>query len=203
LTVAVVATTRALQVVVHVGEPLFSDTLTAALSRRGIPSRAGILGRIPADTTVMVVDAATVDEAALRSACVGLDVAIVLLGEQNLATRQLARRLDAAACIGLDVSLRLLADIILDVAAGNAVRPGSMAATPPASLDGLTPREADVLRLLAAGHDNDTIARNLSISPHTVRTHVQRIMGKFRVGSRFAAVSEARTRGLLTATFDS
>ena len=60
---------------------------------------------------------------------------------------------------------------------------------PPASGDthGLTPRELEVLRLVAAGTSNREIAAALVISEHTVARHVQNIFGKLGVSSRAAA----------------
>ena len=55
----------------------------------------------------------------------------------------------------------------------------------------LTPRELEVLRLLAEGHDQDDIAEQLVISPKTVSTHIQRILGKLEVRSRAQAVALA------------
>jgi DNA-binding CsgD family transcriptional regulator len=56
----------------------------------------------------------------------------------------------------------------------------------------LTPRQNGLLRLLAAGHTNSQIARQLGISEGTVRTHLENIYEKLHVSSRTAAV----TRGL-------
>jgi DNA-binding NarL/FixJ family response regulator len=61
---------------------------------------------------------------------------------------------------------------------------------------GLTPREAEVLRLLAAGHSNPEIAEALFISRATVRTHVGNILGKLGVGSRTRAADVAHRQGL-------
>jgi DNA-binding NarL/FixJ family response regulator len=55
----------------------------------------------------------------------------------------------------------------------------------------LTRRESEVLRLLAHGLDQETIARELQISPATVGTHIQRILTKLRVHSRAQAVALA------------
>ena len=52
---------------------------------------------------------------------------------------------------------------------------------------GLTPRELEVLRLVAAGKSNREIASTLVISEHTVARHVQNIFAKLRVSSRTAA----------------
>ncbi|MBY5973637.1 response regulator transcription factor [Ferrimonas balearica] len=51
----------------------------------------------------------------------------------------------------------------------------------------LTPREQEVLRLVAAGRPNKVIARDLSVSAHTVKLHIHRIMGKLGVSNRTEA----------------
>jgi ATP/maltotriose-dependent transcriptional regulator MalT len=56
---------------------------------------------------------------------------------------------------------------------------------------GLSPRELEVLRLLAVGKSNRQIAAALVISEHTVARHVQNIFGKLRVSSRAAATAFA------------
>jgi DNA-binding CsgD family transcriptional regulator len=55
----------------------------------------------------------------------------------------------------------------------------------------LTPRQKDLLRLLAAGHTNAQIARRLGISEGTVRTHLENIYERLNVSSRTAAVTRA------------
>ena len=61
----------------------------------------------------------------------------------------------------------------------------------------LTTRETDVLRLLAVGQCNKTIARELEISSSTVKSHVQAILRKLSAASRTEAISLADRRGLL------
>jgi two-component system, OmpR family, response regulator len=62
---------------------------------------------------------------------------------------------------------------------------------------GLTKRELEILRLLAGGHQQREIASALVISPKTVATHIERIMGKLRVHSRAQAVAAAYRHGLV------
>ena len=62
---------------------------------------------------------------------------------------------------------------------------------------GLTPREQEVLRLVAEGLPNKSIADHLSISEHTVKFHVNAIMGKLGAQSRTEAVTRATRLGLL------
>jgi NarL family two-component system response regulator LiaR len=65
------------------------------------------------------------------------------------------------------------------------------------ALDQLTERETDVLRLLAQGQSNQEIARNLSISATTVRSHVSTILMKLDVSNRTQAVLVAQERHLV------
>ena len=65
------------------------------------------------------------------------------------------------------------------------------------SVETLTPREMDVLRLLAQGQQNKEIAAELSISQRTVKFHVSSIMGKLGAGNRTEAVAIAAQQGLV------
>jgi two-component system response regulator DesR len=56
---------------------------------------------------------------------------------------------------------------------------------------GLTPRERDVLRLLADGHSNESIGRELFISPDTARTQLGTAMAKLGASTRTQAVARA------------
>ncbi|MCS4294620.1 DNA-binding NarL/FixJ family response regulator [Comamonas sp. BIGb0152] len=62
---------------------------------------------------------------------------------------------------------------------------------------GLTPREAEILRLVADGMSNREIADEVHLSRHTVESHVKRIYRKLAVSSRMMAVREARARGMI------
>lgn len=73
-----------------------------------------------------------------------------------------------------------------------AVADGSDAALP----DGLTPREAEVLRLIADGLSNAEIAERLVVSRATVKSHVNRVFAKAGVRDRAQAVAYAYRNGL-------
>jgi DNA-binding NarL/FixJ family response regulator len=60
-----------------------------------------------------------------------------------------------------------------------------------------TPRELDVLRLLAEGHDTITLASRLGIAPHTVEWHVRHVIEKLGVHSKLQAVIAAARLGLI------
>jgi LuxR family maltose regulon positive regulatory protein len=68
----------------------------------------------------------------------------------------------------------------------------------PGLVEPLTPREMEVLRLLAAGASNQTIAERLVITVRTVKKHTGNIYGKLGAGSRTQAVARARELGLLS-----
>jgi two-component system, NarL family, nitrate/nitrite response regulator NarL len=61
----------------------------------------------------------------------------------------------------------------------------------------LTPRELQILQLLAEGNDPKTIAERLVISPKTVASHLQRVMAKLGVHSRVHAVARAYEVGMI------
>jgi len=75
----------------------------------------------------------------------------------------------------------------------------SLLSTRAASRDAplLTPREAEVLSLMAEGLSNKLIADRLKISDHTVKFHVNAILGKLDAETRTEAVVSAARRGLL------
>jgi len=68
-----------------------------------------------------------------------------------------------------------------------------------ATLDGLTPREYEVLTLLADGASNIEIADKFSISPKTVARHRENIMGKLNLHSRAELVKYAIRKGIIQA----
>ncbi|MDE3130164.1 MAG: helix-turn-helix transcriptional regulator, partial [Acidobacteriota bacterium] len=79
-----------------------------------------------------------------------------------------------------------------DAAAG-----GRASRMPPAALpDELTPREAEVLSLIARGLSNREIAAELFVSEATVKTHINHVFAKIDARDRAQAVHYAYTHGL-------
>jgi two-component system response regulator NreC len=77
---------------------------------------------------------------------------------------------------------------------------GAILAQPPpprGPVDELSPREREVLRLLALGYTNQEIARELVVSVRTVESHRSHVMTKLRAGSRAEMVRHALNAGLL------
>lgn len=66
-----------------------------------------------------------------------------------------------------------------------------------APADELSPREVDILRLVARGLGDAQIAHRLFLSPHTVHRHIANIRTKLRVPSRAAAVAYATRHSML------
>lgn len=62
---------------------------------------------------------------------------------------------------------------------------------------GISPRELEVLQALAAGLANKEIARQLAVSPNTVKTHVARLFEKLGAQRRTEAIRKARELGLV------
>ncbi|GAA2270742.1 MULTISPECIES: LuxR C-terminal-related transcriptional regulator [Kitasatospora] len=136
--------------------------------------------------------------------------AIVLATEDD--TGRAVRALQAGACgwVAKDSSLPRLMAVIRGVLRGETH-------LPPALLTGvvreltsarrdrteserlvetLTPREEEVLRCMVAGLGRQAVAERLYLSPHTVRTHMQNVLGKLGVHSTLAAVAVARRAGV-------
>ena len=62
---------------------------------------------------------------------------------------------------------------------------------------GLSRRECEILELLATGQSNKEMARSLSISPNTVKTHLARLYEKLEVQKRVQAIEKARLLALI------
>lgn len=114
---------------------------------------------------------------------------------------QVLRALKAGArayLLKADVHSELL-DMIRSVHAGHKRIPPQIAAdlAEHAGDDFLSPREVDVLRLIATGNSNKLIADQLSISEATAKTHVANILSKLGANDRAHAVTIALKRGMI------
>jgi len=94
----------------------------------------------------------------------------------------------------LDAGLRAVA-AGLRVSLPDLAAPGFAEAPPPRPL--LTPRELEILRALGEGLTNKAVARQLGISAHTVKFHLEAVFAKLGVASRAEAVAKGLRRGLL------
>ena len=89
-------------------------------------------------------------------------------------------------------------DVVLDqgVAQAMAELAQLRAATVSSPFPQLSRREADILELIARGLDNQTIARQLVLTPKTVRNHVSNVLAKLNAADRSQAIVIARRSGL-------
>lgn len=111
-----------------------------------------------------------------------------------------AARAGAHGYIMKDASRVQILDAIRSVAAGNLYFPQSVAAriAERQERSGLSPRELEVLDMIAKGLTNKEIAQVLTISQFTVRTHVVHIFAKLAASDRTEAVAIASRQGIIT-----
>jgi DNA-binding NarL/FixJ family response regulator len=102
----------------------------------------------------------------------------------------------AASYLLKDALSNELVSIVRRVSAGERPIPPVIAERL-ASRIGLSPREVDILELIAAGKRNKEIADVLGITQETVQTHIKRLFVKLNVTDRTAAVTVALSRGIV------
>ena len=103
-----------------------------------------------------------------------------------------------AALVKADPDIVLVAEAEqADVVVSERVIATAAPATVPREGTALTPRELDVLRLVAHGLGNKEIAAELALSTHTVKYHLASVLAKLGVRSRTEAVSRGIRTGLL------
>ena len=213
------AATEKVRVVVGEDHPLFRDGLVRALTSSGsvdvvaeaddgVTALALIKTHLPhvalLDYRMPGMDGAKVAAAVRRD---GLPTRVLLLSahdESAIVFHALAE--GAAGFLPKESTKTEIVNGVLDCAQGRDVvspalaaglageirRRGNEAHTPV-----LTPRESEVLNLIAQGCSIPTIAAELYLAPSTVKTHVQRLYEKLGVSDRAAAVAAAMRRGLL------
>ncbi len=119
--------------------------------------------------------------------------ALVAAGDREQAQSQWRQAAGAAERLGARPLLRALADL----GRRSRLSPGHAAGAGPASpLRQLTAREAEVLRLLAAGRSNKEIAAELFITSKTASVHVSNILAKLGAASRTEAAAIAHGEGI-------
>lgn len=117
------------------------------------------------------------------------------------ATRADIERAVKAAAAGQAILDPAVQRQLLAAATGTSASAGATNATAtaptaePEPADDLSPREADVLRLIAAGHSNREIAKKLFVGEATVKSHINRIFTKTGCRDRAQAVQYAFTHG--------
>lgn len=147
--------------------------------------------------------------AAREIAAVAPEVQIIMLTMyRNDAHLTDAIRAGARGYLLKDADASELIDVIERVARGEAALDPSLTASvfdavrrlsvSPDGVDPLTEREREILQLVAAGHDNRTIAGQLHLSEKTVGNRLSEIFAKLRVSNRTQAALVAVQRGIIS-----
>ena len=117
---------------------------------------------------------------------------------QWLDYQRLARLAPMELYLGLLALGFLALGVVLGVRVFAPPRPAPFNGNPQAvAALGISPRELEVLQALAAGLANKQIARQLGVSPNTVKTHVARLFDKLGAQRRTEAIRRARELGLV------
>jgi two-component system nitrate/nitrite response regulator NarL len=138
---------------------------------------------------------------ALRSAAARLPVVAVLWRDDQLrdalsaGARGVLSRERVEEQLPAAVQAAVSGLVAIDPALIDGIAPRVPAAT--ALVEALTPREMEVLQLLASGLTNRRIGERLGISEHTAKFHVNAILGKLQASNRGEAIANAVRLGLL------
>ncbi|PYR68675.1 MAG: hypothetical protein DMG20_09035 [Acidobacteria bacterium] len=124
---------------------------------------------------------------------------VLLVPEPEPGVVNQIRRAGAGGVLQSNASSEQIVQAIKSVASGLMVFDRALAPQSPDDepLEQLTPRESEVLRLLADGLGNKEIAVKLSISEHTIKFHIHSILGKLGAASRTEAVTRGLRSGLI------
>jgi DNA-binding NarL/FixJ family response regulator len=142
-------------------------------------------------TEVVVLTTYADDESVLGALQAGARGFLTKDADAEAIARALRAAADGQSTVDGDVQRRLI-----EAAAKGRARPGQ-ARQPAELVEGLTTREIEVLRLIAAGLSNTEIARRLVVSEATVKTHVNHVFAKANLRDRAQAVAYAYRTGLV------
>lgn len=184
--------------------------ITVVGNPTGIESAAAAARQTP-DVLVVVSPALTVEHKR-ELAALSEGTKVVLIAKAEFAPRSIeALRVGVRAVLSPDASPDELIHVLRTVSAGAAIvmpeeaRPSlhllpDIVSPAPATglLATLTPRESEVIVLLAQGKSNVEIAEKMSITTATVRSHVHHLLRKLGVGTRAQAVAFAYESGLIS-----
>ena len=200
-------------------QPLFNEALEALFSRDDAHQ---VIGRCSSADDAFTHVSSLRPDLVLVDAALGLEgspnlvarmleacpeTRVVLLGDDHDADLLLAAiRAGAAGVVGKTYGASTVLRVAGAVLAGEGAVPRGMLLElarrmvstdrPNSPLSRLSPRERQVLALLSRGWDNARIGRDLFISQHTVRTHIQNILEKLGMHSKLEAATYAMQHSL-------
>jgi NarL family two-component system response regulator YdfI len=209
-----------IRVFIVAASPLARGGLENLLAARGV----SVVGRsaslesifeqiVDVEPDVVLVDASSENSEAALDSLINSDLitetTVILLSDHSQPGWTMeALRVGVRAILPSEISPDQLAAALQAATAGLVVlHPSEIPAALPAAsaalsplaelTEPLTPREREVLQMLASGLVNKEIAAKLSISEHTVKFHVASILGKLGAATRTEAVSLGFRRGLI------
>ena len=158
----------------------------------GIAATRAIVERAP-HVGVIVLTMFEDDESVFAALRAGARGYVLKDADRGTLLRAIRAVASGEALLGPSIARR-----VLDQVTGPGGDPGAATTAPvrPESVDGLTPRELEVVQLITQGLRNREIAERLSISEKTVGNHISNIFAKLQVRDRAAAIVRAHRAGL-------
>jgi DNA-binding NarL/FixJ family response regulator len=213
-----------IRLLVVADQPIFTEGIISALTERG----CDVIGRATSGAEaiemarteppdIVLLDTALSDEDAVSVGRTIMEASpdtkvIAFVDSRDVANQLTAVEAGFHGVLTKDFSGGRLVGSILLIAAGQVVIPQRTRVvlnlpegepdTPEAGVARLTEREREILSMLASGMATRQIALALTLSPNTVRSHIQNIRAKLKVHSRLEAVLFAFRHGLVESPAD-
>ena len=189
--------------------PFFLFGLTAILEEEKLARSVACVGTVAEaveglrqspETALVLLDLSLQGEAGLSLFSeleqLGFPVPVVVISSREDETSvRAARSAGAVGFLPKSADRRSLVQMIRTVSQGELFYPSLL--TPAVQFDALTPRQLEVLGLLAEGLPNKRICQALGLTEHTVKTHLKAIFAHLRVHNRTECVTQARALGLI------
>lgn len=188
---------------------LFAQGLAGIIQQEGLARLVVIVPSVEAATDSLVyqqgfdlvlLDLALDGEAGLSlfarlSGYGGLPPVVIISSSDDECTVRAARAAGARGFLAKSASRAALVRMMRAVGQGQGYFPGGVA--PMNAAVPLTPRQLEVLSLLAQGFPNKRICQSLNLTEHTVKTHLKAIFTQLSVHNRIECVNKARHLGWL------
>jgi DNA-binding NarL/FixJ family response regulator len=213
-----------IRLLVVADQPIFTEGIISALTERG----CDVIGRATSGAEaiemvsteppdIVLLDTALSDEDAVSVGGTIMEASpdtkvIAFVDSRDIAIQRTAVQAGFHGVLTKDFSGGRLVGSILLIAAGHMVIPQETRVVlglperdpdaPEAIAARLTEREREILSMLASGMATGQIALALTLSPNTVRSHIQNIRGKLKVHSRLDAVLFAFRHGVVESPAD-